>query len=266
MCGLFASVGLTTDRSRIDLAAHRGPDGHGWYEFNSPAGSIALGHRRLAIIDISEAGQQPMTDFAGRYSIVFNGEIYNYVEVREELQNRGEHFATKSDTEVLLRSFMVWGEACLQRLRGMFAFVIWDDQEKIIFAARDRYGIKPLYYLKTTRGIAFASEIKQLIGINAEAPRANIARVHDFLEFGISDHTHETLFDGICQIRGGEYAVVAAGIAASRTSIRRWYEATDGGFQLSEAEATQQFRCTFGPMSLSAPAFQEASTLRQLFV
>ncbi len=108
MCGLYASVGFEPDPRRIDLVQHRGPDGRGWELFDSPAGPVALGHRRLAIIDISEAGLQPMQDTAGRHHLIFNGEIYNYLELRAEMQAQGEVFVTGTDVEVLLRAYMLW--------------------------------------------------------------------------------------------------------------------------------------------------------------
>src|SRR5690349_10716851 len=111
MCGIFASVGFAPDKGRIDIVRHRGPDGEGWVVWQSAAGPVALGHRRLAIIDLSDNGIQPMTDATGRCSIVFNGEIYNYRELREELRGHGIGFRTETDTEVLLAGFRVWGEA-----------------------------------------------------------------------------------------------------------------------------------------------------------
>ena len=124
MCGIFGSIGFEPDPNCIDVVAHRGPDGRGWQEFASPAGPVALGHRRLAIIDVSDAGLQPMADATGRYHLVFNGELYNYLELRDELRAKGEVFTTESDSEVLLRAYMVWGEAALQRCIGMFALLI----------------------------------------------------------------------------------------------------------------------------------------------
>lgn len=120
MCGLFGSVGFPPDASRIDVVAHRGPDGRGWREYASAAGPVALGHRRLAIIDVTDAGLQPLQNASGRFHLVFNGEIYNYIELRAEMQARGEAFVSDSDSEVLLRAYMLWGEECLARLRGMF--------------------------------------------------------------------------------------------------------------------------------------------------
>ena len=115
MCGIFGSIGFEPDSRRIDIVAHRGPDGRGWRTYGSPAGPVALGHRRLAIIDVSDAGLQPMCDASRRYWLVFNGEIYNYIELRDEMRARGEIFVRNSDSEVLLRAYMVWGEAALDR-------------------------------------------------------------------------------------------------------------------------------------------------------
>ncbi len=243
MCGLFGSIGVKPDPARIDIVTHRGPDARGWREYSSPAGPVALGHRRLAIIDTSDAGIQPMSDASGRFHIVFNGEIYNYLELRDELRAKGEVFVSGSDTEVLLRAYLVWGIQSLQRLRGMFSFLIWDDRDKVLFAARDRYGIKPLYVAETGRGVALASEIKQLLGLPGLSGRMNVARVHDFLSSGIADHTPETMFDGIRQLRGGECLTIrAAGHVKPQLEVQRWYPATAGDLHVSEGEAAERFR------------------------
>lgn len=242
MCGLFASIGLPPDPARLDIVAHRGPDGRGWETFASPSGPVALGHRRLAIIDMSDAALQPMPDPTGRFHLIFNGEIYNYREVREELRSKGEIFRSASDSEVLLRAFLVWGEACLSRLRGMFAFVVWDDQEKTLFAARDRFGIKPLYLAEASGGIAFASEIKQLLGSPFRTGRVNVARAHDYLASGLTDHTAETLFAGVRQLRGGEWARVEARPGAPQLTIRRWSPVEAHPMPIGEREAVERFR------------------------
>lgn len=243
MCGLFASVGFEPDPARIDIVAHRGPDGRGWQTYASAVGPVALGHRRLAIIDVSDAGLQPMADVSDRYHLVFNGEIYNYIELREEMRAKGEIFVSESDSEVLLRAYMLWGADALPRLRGMFSFLIWDDRDKTLFAARDRYGIKPLYLFATPRGAAFASEIKQLIGLPGMSGRMNVARVHDFLASGIADHTAETMYDGVKQLRGGECALVEANRSGSlAVKVSRWYPATAGELSLSEKDAADRFR------------------------
>lgn len=243
MCGIFGSIGFEPDPQRIDIVAHRGPDGRGWEVYSSPQGPVALGHRRLAIIDVSEAGLQPMCDAKHRFWLVFNGEIYNYIELREEMRAKGEVFVSESDSEVLLRAYMLWGEDALPRLRGMFAFLIWDDRDKKLFAARDRYGIKPLYMVRTPRGVAFASEIKQLFDLPGVSGRMNVARVHDFLASGISDHTSETMFDGVMQLRGGEcVSVDTSGSGTLTSAIRRWYPATAGEITISEQRAAERFR------------------------
>jgi asparagine synthase (glutamine-hydrolysing) len=245
MCGLYGSLGFAPDRARIDIVAHRGPDGSGWREFDSPAGPVALGHRRLAIIDLSDAGLQPMSSRCGRFHLVFNGEIYNYVELREELRGKGHVFASDSDSEVLLAAYATWGEACLDRLIGMFAFLIWDERDKRLFAARDRFGIKPLYYAATAQGIAFGSEIKQLLDLPGVGRRANIARLNDFLVSGICDHTAETMFADVRQLRGGECLTVEAGRPwGGEARPRRWYDliAVPAQSGMTEAQAAEGFR------------------------
>ena len=176
MCGIYGSIGFPPDQTRIDIVSYRGPDGRRWQEFSSPAGPVALGHRRLAIIDLSNNGLQPMSDPSGRFHLIFNGELYNYLELRQQLAQRGEMFSTGTDSEVLLRAYKVWGEQALARFRGMFAFVIWDDMEKRLFAARDRFGIKPLYLVANNAGVALASEIKQLLGLPGLTERMNLPR------------------------------------------------------------------------------------------
>jgi asparagine synthase (glutamine-hydrolysing) len=203
-----------------------------------------LGHRRLSIIDLSDAALQPMCYFGKRYWIVYNGEIYNYRELRTELEASGQRFRTKSDTEILLAAYAHWGEAALDRLVGMFSFVIWDDEAKMAFAARDRFGIKPLYVLATSAGCAFASEIKQFLSIAHFSARLNIGRVYDFLSSGIMDHTGETLFDGVRQIQGGECVSLdlLRWSPGNELPVRRWYRILEPGtFEIGEDEAAHCF-------------------------
>jgi asparagine synthase (glutamine-hydrolysing) len=243
MCGIWASVGFPPDRSRIEIVNHRGPDGSGWREWESRAGTIALGHRRLAIIDTSDAGLQPMADPSGRWWLIFNGEIYNYLELRDELRQLGCNFRTQTDSEVLLAGYIRWGEAVLDRLVGMFAFALWDDREKRLFVARDRFGIKPVYYYANGGDVAFASEIKQLRGLPGEAGRMNLRRVYDFLSSGMSDHTAETLYAGIRQLRAGECVTVDLGRhgPGDAVAIRRWYRLpAPGTIEISEREAGER--------------------------
>ena len=245
MCGIWFSVGFTPDPDELDIVAHRGPDGRGWRLSETRNGPVALGHRRLAIIDTSDAARQPMAYARDRYWLVFNGEIYNHIELREELRSLGHVFATRSDSEVILAAYEEWGEACIERFIGMFAFVIYDSDEYRFYAVRDRFGIKPLYYVQTLQGIAFASEIKQLLRLPGISTRMNLARTYDFLSSGITDHTEETMFDGVRQLRGGE--CVSVDLTRHRFGavlpIRRWYRLPPPGtIQLSEREAGDRFR------------------------
>lgn len=246
MCGLFASVGLEPDPARIDAVAHRGPDGRGWKVVATPSGPLALGHRRLAIIDTSDAGLQPFTDDTGRWSIMLNGEIYNYRELRRELEAEGCHFRSATDTEVLLHAMIHWGEAALPRLVGMFAFVLFDRAQQTLLAARDRYGIKPLYFANGTGWLALASEIKQLAGLPGATGRPQAQRLRDFLVAGVSDHTDQTMFEGIGQLRGGERLLARLGGGTPHIARTRWHEPRmPAREKLDPGEAARRFRALF---------------------
>ena len=245
MCGIWFSLAFPPDRAHIDKVAHRGPDGAGWRVFESRAGPVALGHRRLSIIDLSDAASQPMEYADGRYWITFNGEIYNYLELRDELAAAGHRFRTQSDTEILLAAYSQWGEAALDRLVGMFAFVLWDAKGQVAFAARDRFAIKPLYFFATSNGVAFASEIKQFASLPGFAARLNIARAYDFLSAGIMDHTGETMFDGVQQLQGGECVRLdlQQWKPGEALPVRRWYGILEPGtLDIDEQEAARRFR------------------------
>lgn len=245
MCGIWASVGMSVDQAVIDLVAHRGPDGCGWKVFPGPLGPVTLAHRRLAIIDTSVQAAQPMCDAGGRYWIVYNGEVYNYRELRSELETLGRRFATQSDTEVILAAYAEWGETCLDRFVGMFAFVLYDSQMQRIFAARDRFAIKPLYYLVRGHGLAFASEIKQLLRVPGFVPRMNLPRLYDFLSTGITDHTAETTFADVRQLRNGECLTVDLHTFrwTDPLPVRRWYRLPQSGtIECSADEAARRFR------------------------
>jgi asparagine synthase (glutamine-hydrolysing) len=167
MCGIVGIASRTCVVERSWLAAgsdamrHRGPDGHG--EWWSEDGCVGLGHRRLAVIDLSPAGAQPMSDGSGALHITFNGEIYNFIDLRRQLAGLGHVFRTASDTEVVLAAYREWGGACLERLNGMFAFALYDATRRQLFMARDRAGEKPLYYALTSESLRFASELKGLM-------------------------------------------------------------------------------------------------------
>ena len=184
---------------------HRGPDNDGVLSiFNN---KCLLGHRRLSIIDLNNQSNQPMS--YGDYSIVFNGEIYNYIELKEELINNGYIFQTDSDTEVILAAYDKWKEKCIERFNGMWAFIILDKQNMKAFISRDRFGVKPLYYwwFNNGSGIAFGSEIKQFTVLPGWKAILNNQKAYEFLNWDILDHTNETLFKNVYQIQSGEYAI-----------------------------------------------------------
>jgi asparagine synthase (glutamine-hydrolysing) len=244
MCGIWFSLGYPPDRAHIDIVAHRGPDGSGWWVADSSAGPVAMGHRRLSIIDLSALAAQPMSYADGRYQIVYNGEIYNYLELRDELAAAGHRFRSQSDTEVLLAAYAQWGETALDRLVGMFAFVLWDAEAQIAFAARDRFAIKPLYWHSGRTGIAFASEIKQLLALPDCDRRLNVLGTYDFLSAGVMDHSGETLFDRVRQLRGGECVRIdlAHWQVGEPLPVRRWYRILEpGSTDLDEGCAARRF-------------------------
>jgi asparagine synthase (glutamine-hydrolysing) len=248
MCGIWASLGLVVGKERIDRVAHRGPDGSGWRVFDSPRGPLTLGHRRLSIIDTSEGGAQPMSDPTGRYWLVFNGAIYNYRELRAELAAAGIAFRTQSDSEVLLAAIIHWHEGALPRLLGMFSFAFWDDQEKFLLVARDRFGIKPAYLAQTPGGVAFASEIKQVYDLPGIPRRMNLHRVREFLGTGVLDHSNNTMFAGIEQLRGGQFIRIDCQMwkASDAIAYKTWYRLPPpGGLKLSLPDAAQRFRTLF---------------------
>ncbi len=187
MCGIFGSFNLDRNSpldSRIaqqmgERLKHRGPDQDGLYQDQS----ICLGHRRLSIIDLSEAGRQPMPNEDETLWIVFNGEIYNYQELRPELENHGHQFRSNSDTEVILHLFETEGETCVNRLRGMFAFAIWNSRDETLFLARDRLGKKPLYYYRDSRVFAFASEMKALLLHPRVAKEIDLQSIDQYLSY-----------------------------------------------------------------------------------
>ena len=206
MCGIAGIIGGYKE-SQLDamLASqqHRGPDATGSY---FDAGYAALGHNRLAIIDLSAQSNQPFIDNSGRYLIIFNGEIYNYIEIKAALQNQYD-FKTESDTEVLLAAFIVYGKSCLEKCNGMFAFAIWDNQEKKLFAARDRFGVKPFYYSLFNNDFYFSSEIKALhaAGIPKGVNEKVWASYFAYGSYGMPD---DTFWEGIAQLPGGHFLEV----------------------------------------------------------
>ena len=200
MCGLSAILGPGANKNKIikmnKTLSHRGPDNSDIFLEKN----IALGHTRLSIIDLDYSANQPMTSKDGRYIIIFNGEIYNYLELKKQIHNY--QFITKSDTEVLLASYIKWGEACVKKFIGMFAFAIWDRKLKQLFCARDHIGIKPLFFCKIKNDIFISSEIKGILsaGVRAEPNKKMWAQ---YLLYGQSDHTEMTFFQNINQLPAG---------------------------------------------------------------
>lgn len=233
MCGIFGIFNL--DSKSLDISEllvptkimrHRGPDDEGYFLYNtvdrkhgffshfestSPirarypilentiCADLGFGFRRLSIIDVTESGHQPMFFEERGVVIVFNGEIYNYLELRDELLNYGFSFETNSDTEVILKAYSLWGEKCVNKFNGMWAFAIWDTVQEKLFCSRDRFGIKPFYFIKSEKSFAFASEIKSLLGIIK--PRENFRTLSKFFYNGVGDDTDQTFFEGIFQLK-----------------------------------------------------------------
>lgn len=271
MCGINGIV--TSDYSlqrKIEtlnlLLKHRGPDDEGFVAINRNTGNFAqysgdssiepvkhihphishltkdgydliLGHRRLAIIDLSENGHGPMSIQNGKYWITFNGEIYNYIELREELISLGHTFNTLSDTEVILRAYEQWGNGCLNRFNGMWAFAIWDSIKKNLFLARDRFGIKPLYYTKTGDMFAFSSEIKPLVSLFRVRPSINKNKLPFYLIYGNRLNSEDTYLDNICSLPSSHYLI----LTGNKITVERYYDIEkQSGYNLSEKELQEK--------------------------
>lgn len=235
MCGIFGFLDFQNRggnaqilRAMSHSIAHRGPDDHGYAFFdllgnqqmvgsqqlpeqedlNQFNGILALGHRRLSIIDLTEAGHQPMCNESKRIWITYNGEVYNYKELSEELKGKGHFFKSGTDTEVILHAYEEWGIECLSRFNGMWAFALWDMDRKRLFCSRDRFGIKPFYYWFNGKKFIFASEIKAILQDPVFVRSPNHQRIYDYLAYGLLDHTDETCFKDIYQVRGSHYLIL----------------------------------------------------------
>ena len=225
MCGIFGVVNEQIDRELafvcVNKMLHRGPDGGGVWQDDG----VTLGHRRLAILDLTDKGTQPMAYADGRYMLVFNGEIYNFIEIRDELIGKGYTFTSDSDSEVLLAAYIEWGEKCLPKFNGMWAFAIWDREEKRMFLSRDRYGIKPLFYTclnEKDNAIAFGSEMKVLMPLMQEL-KPNRSLVTDPRKIVYYEGTDECVLEGIMRFPAGSYAY----IDADGMKITKWWDTLD---------------------------------------
>ena len=226
MCGIAGIVSFNKQiklgkiQQMTDLIQHRGPDDEGFMFIDSKTGKysddqsnpeehdIALGFRRLAIIDLTKDGHQPFVDAESGAVIVFNGEIYNYIELRQELMGLGYKFYSKTDTEVLLKSYLAWGVSCLDKFNGMWSFAIWDNKNKSLFCARDRFGIKPFYYAKVNDTFIFGSEIKQIL-LHIERPRTGLIALQRFLFLNaVQWHDGTTMIDDVYHLPPGHFLVV----------------------------------------------------------
>lgn len=229
MCGILGSFQVLPEAGFVhrferamQMLQRRGPDGRGVHTYPVAGGEVSFGHARLSIIDLSEGGAQPMHGADGRYVIVFNGEIYNYRELRHELESLGRRFVSDSDTEVLLAAWELWGEACLPRLTGMFAFSILDRQAATLTCIRDAFGIKPFFYAAEGGEVFFASEAPALMALRRSKTRLNWQRAYDYLVHGDYDSGPDTFFDGVKHLPPGHLFVVDLA-ARSLGAVRRWW-------------------------------------------
>lgn len=246
MCGITGlwsiaarDVGEPTIRAFTELLAHRGPDGQGvWHD---RIARLWLGHRRLAVIDPTTAAAQPMSDSSGRYRIVYNGEIYNYLELRKELQSLGHRFASDSDTEVLLVAYIEWGADALLRLNGMWAFAIWDAHRQTLFCARDRFGVKPFFYSWREGVFAFSSELKAWVAL----PEFPLDIDPHYIIAGTSaETTHFSILREVRSLSPGHSVEVGP---EGRLAVTRWWRTIDHLPDVPQTieEQAEQYRATF---------------------
>jgi asparagine synthase (glutamine-hydrolysing) len=228
MCGIVGKINFNNiDINNINIEErtltkmmkkikHRGPDDEGVFIENG----VGLGFVRLSILDLSTAGHQPMISDDNRYVLIFNGEVYNYIELREELKKKGYEFKGGSDTEVVLKSYQEWGKSCLDKFNGMWAFVIYDKETKEVFGARDRFGIKPFYYYRDDNTFIFASEIKA-IRVAVDKLSINDQAVFDYLSFNRTDYGERTFYNEIYKIPHGHYFTINVD---GEFTLDKWYD------------------------------------------
>jgi asparagine synthase (glutamine-hydrolysing) len=241
MCGIAGRVNFRSERppdptvigAMCDLIAHRGPDGYGV----AVRGYAGLGHRRLAVIDLTDAAAQPMASVDGRLWITFNGEIYNFLELRDRLQSRGHRFRTESDTEVILAAYREYGADCAGHLSGMFAFAIWDEDQRRLFAARDRAGKKPFYYREDAEGLAFASEPKAFLAEPSFERRPDATALSHYLTYQYVP-TPMSAFAGVRRLPPAHYLLLENG----RLSIHRYWRLSYQTKPWAEGEAIEHLR------------------------
>src|SRR5712692_7204579 len=243
MCGINGLVNCGDSETLVRMTrvqAHRGPDDVGVWERRFPDGSyVGLGSRRLSIIDLSPSGHMPMCNEDRTVWITYNGEIYNFAELRHELQGKGHRFVSDTDTEVIVHLYEEEGSDCVKRLNGMFAFGICDlrSGKPVLFLARDHFGIKPFYYVQQGRRFAFASEIKALLQVPGVGAQINVEALHQYLTFlWVPDP--KTMFQGILKLPAGHYGVLRDG----RLETTKYWDLT---FSRSEADLAAEIRERF---------------------
>lgn len=248
MCGILFNIGSETidvDHPALEVIKHRGPDDVGAETFELDRFKIGMGHRRLSIIDLSERGRQPMSHADGRFWITYNGEIYNYLELRDELRGEGFEFVSDSDTEVLLAAWMKWGEECLHRLNGMFAFCLFDRRENRVVIARDRFGIKPLYYYNGSKTFRAASEIKQFPSLEGFDAKVNPLKLYHFLNTGDFSFDDETLWKDVHELSPGHLIALNLNSWSPGETVapKQWYHLPENvDFDGSFEDAVVEFR------------------------
>lgn len=252
MCGLLgyfapiATINRASIRASLDAIEQRGPDDEGIEFFDLGLNELCLAHRRLSIIDLTSSGHQPFFDQSGQFAMVYNGEIYNYKELRAELEAKGIFFRTKTDTEVLLEAWKVWGEACWSKLTGMFSLAIFDNKSQNLLIVRDPFGIKPLYYCLNNNAIYFASEIPALLHLLPSKPNLNLQRAYDYLVFDNYDNDGDTFFEGICQLMPGHLLNLNLNqLSLGSLPTRWWIPEIEEKSNLSFVDATDQLRTLF---------------------
>jgi len=251
MCGIAGIIQSNPSRynkehlkKMTDALVHRGPDREGLWQNES--GEVLLGHRRLSIIDLSNAGHQPMA-YAGRYTIIHNGEIYNYIELRDELVKKGYSFHSQTDTEVIAAAYDCWQDECVDHFDGMFAFAIWDEKEKKIFAARDRFGEKPFFYHFNGKELHFASEMKALWAAGVERT-PNQQMLFNFITIGYTDNPAqpgETFYENISKLPPA--TILKYSIASNELVLEKYWDIDQENInkKITDAEAAEQFTHLF---------------------
>lgn len=249
MCGFLGFVSRSDVGSRLNeglrLIAHRGPDIQK-YEIDEVKNTfVGLGHARLSIIDLTAASDQPFSSSCGTFKIVFNGEIYNYREIRSELESLGFVFRTASDTEVLLTAWQTWGVEVLRKIVGMFSFVVLDKEKNKLTLVRDAFGIKPLYYAICDNGIYFGSDIRSLLPLMDVSPKPNLQSAYDYLVHGAYDTSDDTFLEGVKQLSPGEWFSVELSSIEYEKPEKWWMPNLGYTNNLSFAEATERTRELF---------------------